>query len=262
MGRYRFTIEYDGSPYSGWQRQNDRPSVQGAIEDAQTRLGEAEPTVQGAGRTDAGVHALGQVAHADLSRPWKPFRLMEALNAQLRQHGQPVAIIDCAHADDDFHARFSADQRTYLYRIIARRAPLTVERGRAWQVPHNLDVDAMHHAAQSLVGEHDFTTFRSTECQAQSPVKTLDTLDVARARRHGVDVIEISTTARSYLHNQVRSMAGALKLVGQGKWSKDDLVASLEARDRTRCAPVAPPQGLYLVSVRYGAHVSKERFDG
>ncbi len=251
MTRYSFLIEYDGSPYKGWQRQNDMPSVQGALETALAKLGESDILVQGAGRTDAGVHALGQVAHADLQRPWKPFRLMEALNAHLREANEPIAIVDCDGCSGEFHARFSAVGRRYVYRIISRRAPLTVERGRAWNVKVPLDVTAMHKAAQLLTGEHDFTTFRSTECQAKSPVKTLDTLDVSVRKTHGVEVIEISTTARSYLHNQVRSFAGCLKAVGEGRWTEDDLKAALEARDRAACAPVAPAHGLYLVSVRY-----------
>ena len=251
MRRYSFLIEYDGGPYKGWQRQDDMPSVQGALEAALEKLGERGRLVQGAGRTDAGVHALGQVAHVDLERPWKPFRLMEALNAHLRQSGETVAVLDCDTCGDEFHARFSATGRRYVYRIISRRAPLTVERQRAWNVKVPLDVDAMDQAAKILLGEHDFTTFRSTECQAKSPIKTLDTLDVITHSRHGVDVIEINTTARSYLHNQVRSLAGCLKAVGEGKWSQDDLASALAARDRTACAPVAPAHGLYLVSVSY-----------
>ena len=251
MRRYSFLIEYDGGPYKGWQRQDDMPSVQGALEAALEKLGEPGRLVQGAGRTDAGVHALGQVAHVDLERPWKPFRLMEALNAHLRQSGETVAILDCDTCGEEFHARFSATGRRYVYRIISRRAPLTVERQRAWNVKVPLDVDAMDQAAKILLGEHDFTTFRSTECQAKSPIKTLDTLDVITHSRHGVDVIEINTTARSYLHNQVRSLAGCLKAVGEGKWSQDDLASALAALDRTACAPVAPAHGLYLVSVSY-----------
>ncbi|MEL6968147.1 MAG: tRNA pseudouridine(38-40) synthase TruA [Pseudomonadota bacterium] len=252
--RYCFLIEYDGSPYKGWQRQDHAPSVQGALEQALTKLGEADKVVQGAGRTDAGVHALAQVAHVDLDRPWAPFRLMEAMNAHLRRGEDPVAINACAKVDDAFHARFSATSRSYLYRIIARRAPLTVERGRAWNVKADLDVEAMDEAAQCLVGEHDFTTFRSTECQAQSPIKTLDTLNVQRAQYFGVDVIEITTHARSFLHSQVRSFAGALKAVGEGRWDMDDMASALAARDRAACAPVAPPHGLYLVKVGYTAN--------
>ena len=251
MTRYSFLIEYDGGPYKGWQRQDDMPSVQGALEAALEKLGEPKRLVQGAGRTDAGVHALGQVAHVNLDRPWKPFRLMEAMNAHLRQSGETVAILDCDTCSDEFHARFSATGRRYVYRIISRRAPLTVERHRAWNVKIPLDVEAMGVAAKILLGGHDFTTFRSTECQAKSPVKTLNTLDIAVRDLHGVEIIEITTTARSYLHNQVRSFAGCLKAVGEGRWSADDLATALEARDRTACAPVAPAHGLYLVSVRY-----------
>ncbi len=251
MARYRFTIEYDGSPYFGWQRQDNVPSVQRALENALSKLGEENILVQGAGRTDAGVHALGQIAHADLARPWTPFRLMEAMNAHLRQAEETVSILNCEKIGDDFHARFSAIQRHYIYRIMCRRAPLTVERGRAWNVKAELDVTAMDAAAKLLLGEHDFTTFRSTDCQAKSPIKVLDTLDVSIRDLHGVEIIEISTTARSYLHNQVRSLTGCLKAVGEGRWSCDDLVNAFEARDRSACAPVAPAHGLYLVSVSY-----------
>ena len=215
------------------------------------RLGEPDPIVQGAGRTDAGVHALAQVAHSDLTRPWTGFRLAEALNAHLRQAGAPIAILDCEPCDGEFHARFSATQRSYLYRIIDHRAPLAVDAGRAWNVKTPLDVDAMNDAAARLVGEHDFTTFRSTECQAKSPVKTLGTLVATRVQRHGRCEVEVTTTARSYLHNQVRSLAGCLRLVGCGKWTPDDAAASLAAMDRTACAPVAPAHGLYLTSVTY-----------
>lgn len=251
MSRYRFLIEYDGAPYKGWQRQDDMPSVQGALEAALEKLGESNVLVQGAGRTDAGVHAMGQQAHADLKRPWAPFRLMEAMNAHLRQAGEPVAILECDTCEEEFHARFSASKRAYLYRIVNRRAPLTVEKGRAWNVKVALDVAAMNSAAKLLLGEHDFTTFRSTECQAKSPVKTLDTLDVREHVVHGVHLIEVTTTARSYLHNQVRSLVGCLKAVGEGRWTQSDLNAALDARDRTACAPVAPAHGLYLVSVSY-----------
>ncbi|MDA8870884.1 tRNA pseudouridine(38-40) synthase TruA [Rhizobiaceae bacterium] len=251
MSRYRLDIEYDGTPFSGWQRQRDRPSVQGAIEQALEKLGEPEPQVQGAGRTDAGVHALGQVAHVDCVRPWAPFRLMEALNAHLRQGEHPVAINDCGNVDDDFHARFSATARAYLYRIAPRRAPLALDERRAWQVKVPLDVAAMNEAAQRLLGTHDFTTFRSTECQAKSPVKTLDVLRVHTFERHGATTIEIEAGARSFLHNQVRSISGSLVQVGTGKWTADDLSAALEARDRSACAALAPPHGLYLVSVAY-----------
>lgn len=251
MGRYRLKIEYDGAPFSGWQRQLDAPSVQGQIERALEKIGEPGVIAQGAGRTDAGVHAKGQVAHADLTRPWRPFRLMEALNAHLRNDGHPIAILACDEVSDDFHARFSAIERTYLYRIVQRRAPLTVDHGLAWNVKQELDVEKMNEAAKLLLGEHDFTTFRSTECQAKSPVKTLDTLEVVEQADADQNIIEISTTARSYLHNQVRSLVGCLKLVGDGKWDRQDLRRALEARDRSACAPVAPAHGLYLMSVRY-----------
>ncbi len=251
MPRYVLTIEYDGTPYKGWQRQDDVPSVQGAIENALSKLGERGALVQGSGRTDAGVHATGQIAHVDLQRDWTPFRLAEALNAHLRQSGDPVGILDCAVTDDEFHARFSAIQRHYIYRIAVRRAPLALDRLRAWNVKVPLDIDAMNVAAEALLGEHDFTTFRSTECQAKSPIKTLDTLQVTQAFDLGRPMLEISTTARSYLHNQVRSLVGALKLVGEGKWSRSDVAASLAAKDRSACAPVAPPHGLYLVRVSY-----------
>ncbi|MFD0917086.1 tRNA pseudouridine(38-40) synthase TruA [Pseudahrensia aquimaris] len=251
MPRYRLTVEYDGSPYRGWQRQDDVLSVQAAIEQALENIGEPGSIVQGSGRTDAGVHALGQIAHVDLQQKWTGFRLTEAVNAHLRQSGETVAILDAEIVDDEFHARFSAIQRHYIFRIISRRAPLTVERGLAWNVKVPLDIDAMNEAAQVLIGEHDFTTFRSTECQAKSPVKTLDTLRVSKRHLHGVDVIEISTTARSYLHSQVRSFAGALKLAGEGRWTAKDMRVALEARDRQACAPVAPPHGLYLVAVSY-----------
>lgn len=251
MSRYRLHIEYNGAPYRGWQRQIDVPSVQAAIEEALSALGESGAIVQGSGRTDAGVHALGQIAHTDLQKDWEPFRLGDAINAQLRDAGHPIAIIDVEIADSEFHARFSATQRHYVYRIISRRAPLTVEKGLAWNVKTPLDVSAMNDAAQILLGTHDFTTFRSTDCQAKSPIKTLDTLHCSSRELHGVTLIEISTTARSYLHNQVRSFAGALKLAGEGKWSAKDMKSALKAKDRKACAPVAPAHGLYLVSVKY-----------
>ena len=247
MRRYSFLIEYDGGPYKGWQRQDDMPSVQGALEAALEKLGEPGRLVQGAGRTDAGVHALGQVAHVDLERPWKPFRLMEALNAHLRQSGETVAIRDCDTCGDEFHARFSATGRRYVYRIISRRAPLTVERQRAWNVKVPLDVDAMDQAAKILLGEHDFTTFRSTECQAKSPIKTLDMARVSRVAAE----IHCEFSARSFLHKQVRSMVGSLVEVGWGKWTVQDMRDALEAQDRKLCGPVSPPDGLYLVSVAY-----------
>ena len=245
MPRYKLTVEYDGRPFAGWQIQVDQLTVQGLITSAVEALSGDKTLVQGAGRTDAGVHARAQVAHVDLTKEWDTDTIRDALNAHLRPH--PIAILAAERAADDFNARTSAMRRHYLYRIINRRADLTLEAGRAWRVPRPLDVAAMHQAAQRLVGKHDFTTFRSTECQAKSPVKTLDILKVERA---GEDV-HVTAVARSFLHNQVRSMVGSLVLVGEGKWSPDDLARALEARDRTACGPVAPPDGLYLMKVDY-----------
>ena len=245
MPRYRLTVEYDGSPFVGWQRQANGPSVQAAIEAAILAFSGEAVTVFGAGRTDAGVHAEGQVAHVDLARDWRAERLAAALNAHLRDH--PIAILAVARAADDFHCRFSAVARHYLYRILNRRAPPALDRGRVWWVRAPLDAEAMHRAAQGLVGHHDFTTFRSSDCQAASAMKTLDRLDVVRAGLH----VAIRASARSFLHNQVRSMAGSLKLVGEGKWSAADVARALAARDRTACGPVAPPEGLCLLAVDY-----------
>jgi tRNA pseudouridine38-40 synthase len=245
MPRYKLIVEYDGSPFSGWQYQNNAPSVQRAIMAAVEAFSGEKVMVQGAGRTDAGVHALGQVAHVDLAGERPPDTIRDALNAHLRP--QPVAILSAERVADNFDARRSAVRRHYLYRIANRRPDLALERGRAWRVPRRLDEAAMHAAAQRLTGKHDFTTFRSTECQAKSPEKTLDRLDVSRA----ADEIHISATARSFLHNQVRSMVGSLVQVGDGKWSAADLADALESRDRARCGPVAPPEGLYLVRVDY-----------
>jgi tRNA pseudouridine38-40 synthase len=245
MPRYKLLLEYDGTPFVGWQIQENGRSVQGRLAEAIHAFSGEDPVPRGAGRTDAGVHALGQVAHMDLARDWEPDKIRDALNAQLRP--DPISILICERAAVDFDARLSATTRHYLYRIVDRRAPLALERNLAWGVFRILDAEAMNEAAQALVGYHDFTTFRSTECQAKSPIKTLDQLDVSR---HG-EVIRIETKARSFLHNQVRSMVGSLKLVGEGRWSTGDLKAALEARDRTACGPVAPPQGLYLVKVDY-----------
>ncbi|AEG51829.1 tRNA pseudouridine(38-40) synthase TruA [Sinorhizobium meliloti] len=247
MPRYRLTVEYDGSDYVGWQRQDNGPSVQGAIEKAVLSLTRETVSIRGAGRTDSGVHARGQVAHLDLTREWKSYTLQNALNAHLALAGERVSILDVAEAPGDFDARFSAIRRHYLYRIISRRSPLALEARRAWWVPKPLDHDAMHEAAQRLVGHHDFTTFRSAHCQATSPLRTLDRLDVTRAG----ELIEIRATAQSFLHNQIRSFAGSLKLVGEGKWTPDDLQAALKARDRKACGPVAPPDGLYFMRVDY-----------
>jgi tRNA pseudouridine38-40 synthase len=247
MPRYRMTVEYDGVPYVGWQRQNNGPSVQGAIERAILSLTGETVSVRGAGRTDSGVHAVGQVTHADLSKEWKPHTLRNALNAHLRKAGDRVAILNVTEVDASFDARFSAIRRHYLYRIIVRRAPLALEAGRAWWVTKDMDHEVMHAAAQTLVGRHDFTTFRSVHCQANSPVRTLDRLDVTR----NGELIEIRATAQSFLHNQIRSFAGTLKLAGERKWTPDDVRAALDARDRKACGPVAPPNGLYFMQVDY-----------
>jgi len=245
MPRYKLTIEYDGAPFVGWQSQNNGQAVQDVLEAGVKAFSGQDVRVNGAGRTDAGVHALGQVAHIDLAEPVRCDVLRDAVNAHLRPH--PVAIVEAEQAADDFEARFSAIRRHYLYRIINRRAPLTLDRGQCWLVQKKLDATAMHEAAQILVGNHDFTTFRSTQCQSASAVKTLDALEVSR---YGEE-IEIVARARSFLHNQVRSMVGSLKLVGDGKWSARDLNAALASRDRTQCGPVAPPDGLYLMRVEY-----------
>jgi len=245
MPRYKLTIEYDGTPFAGWQWQDDAPTVQRVLTDAIAAFCGRTVKVAGAGRTDAGVHALGQVAHVDLAKDWRADRVRDAVNAHLRPH--PVAVLSAEKVPDTFDARFSAKRRHYLYRIVNRRADLALERTRAWRLPRPLNVEAMHAAAQALVGKHDFTTFRSTECQAKSPVKTLDAFEVTRDG----DEVQVKTTARSFLHNQVRSMVGSVVLVGDGKWSGDDLAAALAARNRAACGPVAPPEGLYLVSVDY-----------
>ena len=245
MPRYKLTIEYDGAPFFGWQVQDTLPSVQGALEAAVKAMTGADLRVHGAGRTDAGVHARGQVAHVDIEKQFPPGRFRDGLNAHLRPH--PIAVLEAEIVPDTFEARFSAVKRHYRYRVVNTRANLALDIGHAWRVPRRLDAAAMHAAAQHLVGRHDFTTFRSTECQAKSPVKTLDQLDVIRARED----VHVSTSARSFLHNQVRSMVGSLVQVGDGKWSADDLAAALAARDRARCGTVAPPEGLYLVRVDY-----------
>ncbi len=245
MPRYRLTIEYDGSPFCGWQRQADRMSVQQALEEAIFAMSGETVTTQAAGRTDAGVHALGQVVHFDLGKPWNPFRIREALNYHLRPH--PVVVLDSDDAADDFAARFSATARHYEYRVLNRRAPAALERYQVWHVPKPLDADAMAEAAALILGRHDFTTFRSAECQANSPIRTLDRFGVRRE----IDHIVINASARSFLHHQVRSMVGSLKLVGEGKWSPADFRAALDARERARCGPMAPPYGLYLTGVDY-----------
>ncbi len=249
MPRYALKVEYDGTPFVGWQRQTELPSVQGAIEAALARLEPGPHAIAAAGRTDAGVHALAQVAHCDLSREWDPFRLSQALNHHLRP--QPVAIVDCARVTEDFHARFSAVERRYLFRLLMRRAPATIDRGRVWQVPRALDVAAMREGAAHLVGHHDFTTFRSSICQARSPVKTLDEITIEEVTGLGGPELWFRLRARSFLHNQVRSIVGTLERVGAGAWRPEEVRQALEARDRGACGPVCPPQGLHLAGVRY-----------
>lgn len=252
MPRYRITIEYDGTPFIGWQIQAEGQSVQGSLAAAVEAFCGDRCEVRGAGRTDSGVHARGQVAHFDLTREWDPFRVTEALNYHLRP--APIAVLDCTLVPGTFDARFSAIRRHYLYRILSRRAPAVLERDRVWRVAQKLDVDAMHAAAQTLVGNHDFTTFRAAACQARSPVKTLDRLDVTL---NGAE-IHVTAVARSFLHNQVRSMVGCLKAVGDGKWSIDDLRRARDAADRSACAAVAPATGLYLMQVDYPDEVPHE----
>jgi len=245
MPRTKIVIEYDGAPFAGWQVQGALPTVQGTIAAAIQAFTGEKVVPQGAGRTDAGVHAFGQVAHFDLATERDTDTIRDALNAHLRPH--PIAVLSAERVPDSFDARRSAIRRHYLYRIANRRPDLVLDRGRLWRVLRPLDAGAMHDAAQRLVGHHDFTTFRSTDCQAKSPQKTLDRLDVLR----NGEEIEVSAVARSFLHNQVRSMVGSLVSVGEGKWTADNVSRALEARDRTACGPVAPPEGLYLVKVDY-----------
>jgi tRNA pseudouridine38-40 synthase len=245
MPRFKLLIEYDGTPFVGWQAQDNGVSVQGVIAAAVTAFSGETVPVQGAGRTDAGVHALGQAAHVDLAKDWDTDSVRDALNFHLRP--QPIAVLSAERVGEDFDARFSATKRHYLYRIVNRRADLALEANRSWRVGRPLDTEAMHAAAQRLVGRHDFTTFRAAECQAKSPVKTLERLDVTRSGEE----LHVTAVARSFLHHQVRSMVGSLMHVGEGKWSAGDLAAALAARDRARCGQVAPPQGLYLVRVEY-----------
>ena len=247
MPRFKLVIEYDGTAYAGWQRQREERTVQGAIEQAACAFSGEAVKIRGAGRTDAGVHAIHQVAHADLAKAWRTDTIRDALNAYLREAGDSIAILSAAIADDQFDARMSARKRHYLYRIINRRSPLTIELNRAWHVIRKLDLPAMNAAAAFLVGKHDFTTFRAAECQAKSPVKTVDLLKIDV----GAGAIEIRATARSFLHHQIRSFAGSLVEVGAGKWQPEDVRAALDARDRTRCGPMAPACGLYLIGVDY-----------
>ncbi len=245
MTRYKLTIEYDGGSYFGWQRQKDQPSIQQAIEEACMALDGKRPTVFGAGRTDSGVHALGQVAHVDLVKGIRADKVRDGLNYHLANH--PITILDAQMVDDEFHARFDATSRTYLYRIIDRRPKLALDRGRVWRLPVKLDADIMHHAAGGLLGKHDFTTFRDKQCQSKSPIKTLDELTVMRV---GAE-IHIHAKAKSFLHRQIRSITGTLAEVGMGKLTAKGVMDALAARDRTACSPVAPPDGLYLMAVGY-----------
>ncbi|MEQ1941405.1 tRNA pseudouridine(38-40) synthase TruA [Mesorhizobium sp. VNQ89] len=248
MPRYRLDIEYDGTRYAGWQRQAGPPSVQAALEQAILKFSGETVTLRAAGRTDSGVHATGQVAHIDLEKAWSNDKVRDAVNAHLRLATEAVSVTAARRVSDAFDARFSATARHYLYRILNRRAHPSLEKDRTWWVPAPLDAAAMHEAARHLLGRHDFTTFRSSQCQANSPVRTLDRLDVTRTG----DLIEVRTSARSFLHNQVRSMVGTLKRVGEGGWSAADVKAALEAKDRAACAGIAPPEGLYLTKVDYG----------
>lgn len=249
MPRYAFRIEYDGAPFAGWQRQAELPSVQGAVEAALARLEPGPHTIAAAGRTDAGVHATAQVAHADLTKEWDPFRLSEALNHHLKP--LPVAIVACSRVDETFHARFSAVERRYLFRLLARRAPATHDRGLVWQVQNPLDAGAMREGAALLIGHHDFTTFRSSICQAKSPVKTLDEIRIEEVAVPNGREYRFHLRARSFLHNQVRSIVGTLERVGAGAWAPERVGEALAACDRAACGPVCPPQGLYLCGVKY-----------
>ena len=252
LTRYKLTIEYNGEPYVGWQRQDNGPSVQGHLEAAVHRFSGERVTVHGAGRTDAGVHAAGQVAHIDLDRNFEPDTVRDALNFHLKP--EPIAVLEVAAVSAEFHARYSATRRTYRYRIVNRRAPLALERGRAWWVPVPLDAEAMAMAAEVLIGRHDFSSFRASECQARSPVKTLDRLDV---RREG-ESIEFTVAARSFLHHQVRNFVGSLRWVGEGRWSAADLRAALDRKDRRAGGVTAPAQGLTLLRVDYESDANHE----
>lgn len=249
MTRFALTLEFDGTSFHGLQRQKHEPSVQAAVEKALFAITAETVTLHSAGRTDSGVHALAMRSHVDVAKDITPFRLMEAINATIRP--QPIAVIACEIKPDDWHSRFSCTGRSYQYRIRNRRAPLTVDRDRAWHIRPELDVEAMHRAAQTLVGHHDFTTFRSAHCQSESAVKTLDRLDVRRITRPGGDWIFIDTSARSFLHHQVRSMVGCLALVGMGRWKESQIGQALAAADRHELGLNAPPQGLYFMAAKY-----------
>ena len=257
MPRFRMVVEYDGTPYVGWQRQDNGRSVQGAIEQAVLAMTGETYSLRAAGRTDSGVHALGQVCHVDLSRDWASETLMNGVNAHLAMQNERVAIVEAEKMPETFDARFSATKRHYLYRIVNRMAPLALEAERAWHVKKALDHEAMHRAAQELVGHHDFTTFRSSHCQAKNPNRTIERLEVSRRG----DVVEIRASAQSFLHNQIRSFAGTLKMAGEGKWTQEDVREALAARDRTRCGPVAPPHGLFFMQVDYGDVATLLRYE-
>ena len=245
MPRYKLTIEYDGKPYMGWQIQKHGPSVQGALQDAVAKFNGAPVKVQGAGRTDAGVHALGQVAHVDLVKDLRADKVRDALNFHLGE--EPISILESELVDDEWHARFDAIERSYVYRILDRRPKLAIDRGRVWRIPVKLDVGAMHRSAQALIGEHDFSTFRDTNCQAKSPIRSVDEITVERVGEE----VQIYVRARSFLHRQVRSFAGCLAEVGRGFWDEGQVKTALEARERSACGPVAPAEGLYLLDVVY-----------
>jgi len=250
MPRYKLTIEYDGAPFMGWQWQDHGPSVQGALQDAIEKFNGAPVKVQGAGRTDAGVHALGQVAHIDLDKDLRADKVRDALNFHLGKH--PISCLDAENAHDDFNARFDAIERHYIYRLIDRRPRLALDEGRIWRIPVKLDEHAMHEAAQYLIGEHDYSTFRDTQCQAKSPIRSIDEITVSREPSFmGESEVQIFVRARSFLHRQVRSIAGSLAEVGRGYWDIEDMEKALKARHRTACGPVAPAQGLYLTRVIY-----------
>ena len=245
MPRYKLTIEYDGKPYMGWQVQKHGPSVQGALQDAVAKFNGAPVKVQGAGRTDAGVHALGQVAHVDLVKDLRADKVRDALNFHLGE--EPISILDSELVDDEWHARFDAIERSYVYRILDRRPKLAIDKGRVWRIPVKLDPEAMHRAAQALIGEHDYSTFRDTNCQAKSPIRSVDEITVERVGEE----VQIYVRARSFLHRQVRSFAGCLAEVGRGFWDEGQVKTALEARERSACGPVAPAEGLYLLDVVY-----------
>ena len=253
MPRYKLVIEYDGTPFAGWQRQANARSVQQAIEEAIGRFAGEEQRIQCAGRTDAGVHASGQVAHVDFAKAWRTDTIRDALNAHLKP--LPIAILSAAEVPESFNARMSAVKRHYRYRILNRRAPAAIERNSIWHVPWALDSGRMHEAAQVLVGRHDFTTFRASECQADSPLRTLDRFDVVREG----ELITVEASARSFLHSQVRSMVGTIVQAGNGRWSIADVRRALEAKQRSACAPLAPPQGLALIGVDYPPHLANDR---